>query len=356
MAKRAVTTDVYRYYGAYERLRQSLLEDTKNHRLNQTLGYWVLPADKRLPVAFLDRQLSDILSHSLDELLETPGVGQKKIGGLITLLKRATRTIPDSGDFGLTDAGERRRKKQGKQNGFDPDTVSEELWSHWRETAKRCGVGKYPIGRLAPTLQSLPTVVWDTPLDRYVDLKLDAIRSLKTHGEKRVNAILQVFCCIHEALSTAMLQDHIEIALVPKFATPIAEWLLERLTEEDAPTAKELHENVATPLVNQIQTDLGKQVAKLAAARVSLNPNAPNVRTQAKRLNVTRARVYQLFEDCAQVAQVRWPEGHRLIASLGSCLALADDVEALDQYRSIRDLFFPKDHATVPELELVETV
>lgn len=355
MAKRPVTTDAYRHYGAYERLRNILLADSKHDRMERTLAYWVLPADRRLPVAFLDWKLSDILACSLDELMETPGVGQKKIGGLLTLLKRAIRSSTEDGDFGFVHAGQQRQEKRNKRIGFDPALVSEELWSHWRDTVLRCGIGHYPLGRLAPTLQALPTVVWDTPLDRYVQLTLEEIRTLKTHGEKRVHAILEVFCGVHEALAAAMLQDHIEIVLVPKFAPPIAAWITDQLLSNAVPTAESLHENIAVPLVKQIHVDLSKQVAKLAATRVSLNPHAPTVRTQAKRMDVTRARVYQLLEDCAKVMHVRWPEGRWLIMILGSQVALSDDVEALGQYRAIRDLFYPQERNPAFEKIAAET-
>ena len=356
MAKRPVTTDAYRHFGAYERLRNTLLTDPKHERMDRTLAYWVQPADRRLPVTFLDWKLGDILACSLDELMETPGVGQKKIGGLLTLLKRAIRSPSEDGDFGLVSAGQKRRQKRTKRAGFDPALVSEELWSHWRDTVQRCDISEYPLGRLAPTLQALPTVVWDTPLKRYIDLTLEDIRSLKTHGEKRVHAILEVFCGVHEVLATSTLQDHVEIVLVPKFAPPLAEWISDQLISEAVPSAEVLHENIAGPMVRQVQIDLGKQVGKLAATRVSLSPNAPTVRTQAKRMDVTRARVYQLLEDCAKVMQVRWPEGRWLIAALGSRLALADDVEALGQYRSIRDLFYPQERSAPVEQIAVETV
>jgi len=41
-----------------------------------------------------------------------------------------------------------------------------------------------------------------------------------------------------------------------------------------------------------------------------------SVRYQAKQMGVTRARVYQLLEDCSKVMAVRWPEGEHLLARL----------------------------------------
>ena len=239
-------------------------------------------------------------------------------------------------------SGRRRRRRTKGKTSFDPTLVSEELWGHWRETVKRCDVGMYTLGRLTPTLQSLPTVIWHTQLEEYLDVTLHEMRSLKTHGEKRVHAILEVFACVHELLATSTMQEHLELVLTPKFISPIADWIIQQLGEsERTPSTEELHVGIAAPLVRQIEIDLGKQVARLAAARVNLNPNAPTVRTQAKKLGVTRAHVYQLLDDCAKVMDVRWPQGRWLLVPLGSRLALDDQVESLNLYRSICDLFFP---------------
>lgn len=344
MAKKAVTSEQYRHFGAYERLRKALQEEPDHERLDRPLAYWVLPSDRRLPMAFLEYRLRDLLSRSLEDLLATPGVGQKKIGGLITLLKRALRSSPLDTDFGLEGEGERRRrsKKVSTGAGFDPAVVSEELWSRWRDTVKRCGITSYSLGKLSPSLQSLPTVIWHTKLGEYVDLTLEKVRNLRTHGEKRVHAILEIFCGVHEALATATLQDHLEIVLQPKFVPRISQWVAAALGAKEAPSAEELRDNLAKPLLAQIDVDLGKQIAKLASARVSLSRNAPSVRTQAKRMGVTRARVYQLLDDCGKVMEVRWPEGRWLLAPMGSQLAQAEDVEALGLYRAILDLFYPQ--------------
>ena len=69
-------------------------------------------------------------------------------------------------------------------------------------------------------------------------------------------------------------------------------------------------------MIAQIKIDIGDQVAELAAARLCLDENAPSVKQQAETLGVTRARVYQLLEDCAKVMDVRWPEGRWLLAPL----------------------------------------
>ncbi len=117
--------------------------------------------------------------------------------------------------------------KHASLRGFDATIVSESLWTQWCETVQRYGLGPEKLGRLAPSLQALPTVIWHSRLEEYADRSLAEIRSLKTHGEKRVNAILEVFCTVHEALSTATLQENIDVVIVPRFIPPLNRWLME---------------------------------------------------------------------------------------------------------------------------------
>ena len=46
-------------------------------------------------------------------------------------------------------------------------------------------------------------MIWRTPLAEYVNRSLTDIRHLKTHGEKRVRVVLEVFYAVHELLSNA---------------------------------------------------------------------------------------------------------------------------------------------------------
>ena len=50
--------------------------------------------------------------------------------------------------------------------------VSESLWEQWCETVKRYNLGQEKLGRLSPTLQALPTVIWHSRLEEYYDRSL----------------------------------------------------------------------------------------------------------------------------------------------------------------------------------------
>jgi hypothetical protein len=344
MARKAISNDRYRLVGTYERLRKTLLERPDDGRLDKALSYWVLPTDRRLPIAFLDRPLRDLLSLPLDDLMATPGVGHKKILGFFDLLKRAAKATSPDVPFGLV-SETTKRQKPAPAAGFDASVVSESLWTQWCDTVQRHGMGFEKLGRLAPTLQSLPTVIWHSRLEEYADRSLADIRSLKTHGEKRINAILEVFCTVHEALATATLQENIDVALVPRFIPPLTRWLLEAVAEPDLPPADALHRHLVKPLIHQVKLDLGDQVASLAAARLCLDESAPSVKQQAETIGVTRARIYQLLEDCGKVMEVRWPEGRWLLAPLATRFG-SSDPETIGLVHGLIDLFFPPERPT----------
>jgi hypothetical protein len=349
MARKAISNDRYRLVGTYERLRKSLLERPDDGRLDKALSYWVLPTDRRLPIAFLDRPLRGLLLLPLDELMATPGVGHKKILGFFDLLKRAAKATTPDAPFGL--GGDTpKRAKTAPSSGFDAAVVSESLWTQWCETVQRYGLGPEKLGRLAPSLQSLPTVIWHSRLEEYADRSLAEIRSLRTHGEKRVHAILEVFCTVHEALATATLQENIDVVVVPRFVPPLSRWLMETIAQPELPAVDELHKHIVKPLISQIKIDLGDQVASLAASRLCLDENSPSVKQQAETIGVTRARVYQLLEDCGKVMDVRWPEGRWLLAPLATRFGTSEP-DTIGLLHGIIDLFFPPEKPASAESE-----
>lgn len=341
MARKAVPHDRYRLVGTYERLRKNLLEQPRGDRLDRELSYWVLPTDRRLPIAFLDMPLRELLSHTLDELMETPGVGQKKILGFFDLLRRIAKTGLEDEPFGLTKE-ESAQVAEPAGLGFDATVVSEAIWSTWCDTIRRNGLADQKLGRLAPSLQALPTVIWHTPLSAYSDLTLTSMRRLRTHGEKRVHAILEVFCTVHEAISTAALHENLDLELTPRFVPRLTRWLTEIVWEETLPPAEEIYAQIVQPMIHQIEIDLGYQVAGLAADRLRLDDDAPSVKQQAESLGVTRARVYQLLDDCAKAMDVRWPEGRWLLAPLTNKFGGASP-NAIGLLHGVRELFYPEE-------------
>lgn len=304
----------YKLISSFESLRKTLLADPSANRLDKPLAFWALPDDRRLPLAFMDRTLRNILETPFDDLFSTPGVGQKKITSLMKLLARAAREQPADEAALLAAAAPRAETESG--DSLDPGQVSEATWARWRTSVTRHGLENETLGRFAPSLEILPRVMWDMPLGNYVNLSLGKIRRLKTHGEKRVHALLQVFGGLHQMLSRIEPSPGLAVRIVPRFVAPIEAWVTRALARTDLPSVEEVERHFVHPLIAQIEVDAGGEMAKLAASRLSSNPQTSSVRNVARKLGLTRARVYQLLADMSVVIQTRWPEGQSLVSEL----------------------------------------
>jgi hypothetical protein len=229
---------------------------------------------------------------------------------------------------------------------FDADQVSEALWAKWRETVVRHRLEGQLLGRLAPSLQNLPTVIWRTPLRFYAERTLEEIRALKTHGEKRVRVVLEVFHAAHKILGNADADDLLAVRLAPRFAAEVDYWIDAATGGEQAPDVHQLQEHVARPLVEQIRIDAGPPVHELAEGRLGLGDAPQSVRLQSRKLGVTRARVYQLLDECGVIMAIRWPEGRAKLRQFQDWMETRADDETARFCRSVRELFFPdKSHA-----------
>ncbi|MBW3597304.1 MAG: hypothetical protein KY475_08520 [Planctomycetes bacterium] len=345
---RATSVEDYKLYGSFEAVRKTLLDPKFADRRERPLAYWALPSDRRLPLAFLGRTVGDLLESPFEELCATPGIGQKKIQSLVKLLHRATKDKPpgarSAGDGDATNGskakGRERESISPPEGGFDPGLVSEALWVQWRETIRRLRLEHDTLGRLAPSLESLPTVIWRTPLKFYADKSLGEIRELRTHGEKRVRVVLEVFYVINAMLAEASAKDHLAIRLMPRFAADIECWLDEvHHHRETPPELGEVQERLARPILRQIEIDAGGAVFDLSAGRLKMADGPQSVRVQSRRMGVTRARIYQLLDECSKVMAVRWPDGRGKLRSLEEKVRSAG--EAAEMCRAVRELCFP---------------
>lgn len=341
------SAEEHKLVSSFETVRRTLMQDRYRDRLDKPLAYWALPNDRRLPLAFLGRSLGELLDTPFNDLSSTRGIGQKKISSLVKLLHRATNDGPPAVPYGLkelTDEAESRTNPAALLNaangsGFDPSIVSEALWVQWCETVRRFHLGREILGRLAPSLQCLPTVIWHAPLSNYLDKSVAEIRQLKTHGEKRVRVVLEVFHSVHEMLNGAKTGCNLSLKLVPGFVPAVEDFMIAMAREEVVTATRvDISTRIAEPLLAQVLKDSGAAVASLSRDRLGIGVVQKSVRDQAREMGVTRARVYQLLEDCGKIMAVRWPEGRHLIKQLNSFA----DPEARALMISIRQLFFPE--------------
>jgi hypothetical protein len=336
----------YKLVSSFENVRKKLLQPKFAERLEKPLAYWALPGDRRLPLAFMGRALRDLLDTPFEELYATPGIGQKKIHSLIELLNRAAKEQPIGALAAEVEQVERPNAAAdivALAGSTDPGIVSEALWEQWRASVRDFSLGREPLGRFALSLQNLPRVIWQTPLDTYLGLSLDEIRSLKTHGEKRVRAVLEVFGALHAILARAGRQDHLTVKIMPRFARDLEIWTEGVLNRDGLPTADELMQSFVEPLMAQARIDAGDQIAKLVENRLGLKGANSSVRQAARKMGLTRARVYQLLNEVGAVMDVRWPEGRPLVHRLRDKLIFATGGRSeFSTFLSTVELFFPR--------------
>jgi hypothetical protein len=341
------SAEEHKLISSFEAVKKTLSNDEFADRLDKPLAYWALPNDRRLPLAFLGRSVGELLSTPFNELTATRGIGQKKISSLVKLLHRATNSDPPAVPYGIKELADEIENSNNEDEvipacKFDPAMVSEALWVQWCETARRFHLNKEKLGRLAPSLQHLPTVIWDTPLGEYMNRSLAEIRQLRTHGEKRVRVVLEVFHAVHELLGEASDETHLSLTLVARFVPPVEAWLQAIANRLDLPTREQVANELAIPLLRQIRIDSGNTVYQLARDRLGIGVEPKSVRQQSAELDVTRARIYQLLEDCGKVMEVRWPVGRSYMArAMEQVETNARNHEGAQLFRNTRQLFFP---------------
>jgi hypothetical protein len=334
----------YKLTTSFDEVRRKLSDPILADRLEKPLAYWVVSTDRRLPFPFLDRPLGELVNTSLADLLGTAGIGIRKVQTLIMLLNRAAKPLPPGGlapPANVVAAENLTSGVVGRGGAGDVDAaiVSEALWVQWRATVCEHHLENETLGRLASTLRDLPRVIWRRPLSNYTQLTLAEIRHLRTHGEKRVAALLDVFGSLHTILAHAGKRPHLAVQIAPRSLVELEEWAMRWLQTSGTPSLTEIQNQFVTPLLNQVRVDANNQVAKLAERRIS--SRSTTVRQMAERLGLTRARIYQLLDEVADIVAVRWPNGRFLVGTLRERLhAWGTERRAVLLFDAACELFF----------------
>lgn len=344
----AASVEELQVVSRFESLREILLSSEYAAHLQRPLAYWALPADRRLPLAFMGRTLGDLLNTPFSELSATPGIGHKKIRSFVKLLARAANTDQSELPMDLDAVpahGSASSPAAGGSDGFDPSAVSEVVWGRWRATVVERGLEAEAMGRLAPSLKGMTRVIWNRPLGAYANSSLAEIRAMKTHGEKRVRAILEVFHGVHGLVADMGRQEHLVVRIVPRLIDSVETWVDRALQTPGVPGPEEIFAKFVAPLLQQIHVDATRQIARLAECRLGVNGPATSVRQAARTLGLTRARVYQLLNEVNDIMNVRWPTGRHQVYELRDKFqaeaAQMDDPPDLSQFHAAVELFYP---------------
>jgi hypothetical protein len=346
---RTQSVDDYKLLSRFEHMRDKLLEEKPAEALDRPLAFWTVPNDRRLPLAFMGRSIRNILTTPFEELYSTPGVGQKKIAGLIDLLTRVSTAKMPEDPLNLAANKKPLPTALPGDDDFDPAAVAEADWERWRAAVDRHGLQHEVLGRFAFSLQDLPRVVWNTPLANYTDLSLAQIRALKTHGEKRVRVVVEIFGALYRILGSGQPANHLTAHIRPRFVGPIEGWILEALQAPVLPGAQEMRRSFVEPIMKQVRHDAGEQIYRLADGRLGLSGKNSSVKQAAKKLGLTRARVYQLLNEVSAILEVRWPEASALVGELRTRVQReAPAMHDLAMFHAACDLFFPQHRKLMP--------
>jgi hypothetical protein len=347
-AHRTTSIEEFKVAARFENLRQTLLADSYREHLEKPLAYWALPSDRRLPLALLGRKLRDLLETPFGEISATPGIGEKKICSFVQLLARAASTDPGdlpSDVLRAPDHGNGHTAKANRTNGFDPTTVSEITWAQWRASVVQHALGKETLGRLTPSLKNMTRVNWDTPLEAYTGKTLSEIRAMKTHGEKRVRAVLEVFYSVHKITSAIGPQAHLVLRIIPRLIDGVEQWVARALQMRRLPSEGEICEKLVRPLLEQVRIDAVDQIVGLAENRLGIAGPIVSVREASRTMGLTRARVYQLLNEINDIIAVRWPTGRRQMYNLREKLVAETENSPnppnLEQFHAAVELFYP---------------
>ncbi|MEX2188965.1 MAG: hypothetical protein WD875_19310 [Pirellulales bacterium] len=310
----------------FERLKDTLLAKRFHDRLSRPLAYWALPNDRRLPQALLDFPLAEVLNKEFTDLAATRGIGRKKLESLFVLLARAAGDQAPGADLVELHNGRNNVPHDATTDSaalaadamasFNPGVVSEALWQQWQSSVRMAGVTDLAVGRIVPSLERVPSVIWQAPLSRYIDRSLGEIRNMRTHGVKRIGVILHAYYLVNRAWQNGHSSQAVRQALVPRFIEPIERWAASCIERQETLAVDEVKSQLVEPLLAQVEIDCGELVARLSRERLGVDGKPLSVRGQSRRLNVTRARVYQIFEQCGKALEVRWPSGRDLLHSL----------------------------------------
>jgi len=338
----------------FETFRRMLLSEQYARHLERPLAYWALSTDRRLPLAFLGRTLRDLLDAPYSELAATPGIGQKKLRSFVKLLARVASTDPTAlpGDLALApENGQPPSRSASEAKGFDAALVSEVVWAQWRASVVEHDLSGELLGRLAPSLKNMTRVIWSMPLGAYTGKTLAEIRAMKTHGEKRVRAILEVFHGVHALVSQMGKQEHLVVCVAPRLIDSVETWTGQVLQRPGIPGDEEIAACFVHPLLEQIRRDASRQILHLAENRLGIHASPTSVRQAARALGLTRARIYQLLNEINDIMTVRWPLGRHRVYELHDKfqaeLENADLGARLEQFHVAVELFYPSTRRAV---------
>jgi hypothetical protein len=329
---RAVRSDYVIAHAAFEHVRQPLLTRSPEY-LDRPVGLWVAPEDRGLPMVFMQRSVRALLATPFDDLYCTPGVGHKKIMRLVGLLQRAALVSPDDVLRRTLESVQLANPVAAAEAELPSlvagdHQIADEVWNQWRSVVAEFALGSEAIGRYVRSLRDVSRPVWHTPLGFYSALSLSAIRETPAHGQKRLNAVLEVFDDLHAALAADATTagepaaDRAASAL-PHNVRSVERWLAAIVERADFPSAAEIDSCLVAPLLAQIRIDADPLLASWAESQLPDDSEPLEDHGHA----AGGPSLFQI-KKLADMLQVRWPHAASQLTALQLRAPLTADPRA----------------------------
>lgn len=329
---------------AFERVREKLLSEPRDTRLDEVLGRWVRPSDRSLPLAFLGRTLRDLLRTPFQQLKETRGVGPKKIACMIELLERAAGTKSVAAGRAVVQTALELHRTEPVTVLSDASPIdaspTDAIWDQWREAVVAHGLTAQPLGRLVASLADLPRPMWHTTLGTYAGLTLEELGRLNTHGQRRLSAIFEIFSNLYELLGGQRSSGHLCVGVEPKFVRQLEDWIHQWSGSQQPLDAEEVERGFVAPLVVQLRIDGGDSLAEMALASAV----ASGGWRRAIVFGSTRSdlgRNWYYLDKIQAVITARWPDGAERVCEFAAALRERHPRSSgLELLRSASNIFF----------------
>ena len=217
---KTVSVEELQIVSRFEGLRKMLLSETYADHLDKPLAYWALPTDRRLPLAFLGARCAICWARRLSNCRPRRASGGRRSPRSSSCWPAPPTPIPPNCPPKSSirsptaqrpvdgDPADQRRLRSDQHLRGDVGAVAGSVVRH--------GLTGETLGRFAPSLQNMTRVIWNTPLGAYTSSTLAEIRAMKTHGEKRIRALLEVFHAVHTIVAGMGTQEHLVVRIVPR--------------------------------------------------------------------------------------------------------------------------------------------
>jgi len=296
----------YRLHTAFEREQQRLSEPSFAAQVAKPLAFWARTQDRFLPKSMLSRPVREIIETPFSQLRSTPGIGERKLHNLIALLSRIVHPA---------------------RNGTALEVAP--TWEAWRQVVLDCDLERETFGRLAFSLQTLPSSLWHQPLAKYAHLSSEELNEL-SHDVR--TAIIDVFRSAAECCHNFKAVPHLSARIRPKLVLR-----LDASKSDASLTAEAIRAEIVEPLLALIRHDGGQVLARAIATRLE---NIGRPVSEISRLSgLSAQQLRKAYADAKSLAAARWPEGRKYVAAWHE----NQNADAVRLLRELRLLVFGDD-------------